>query len=100
MDIPNNKKKLKILIINLNGIGDNIALTPLVINVKSYFLKSEIDLLVKNKSIKSIYGSCKIINEFIYLDNKKFSILQKLKVILKLKKKNMTYHLLLLIQIL
>jgi len=83
-----NKSKLhKILIICLNGMGDVINVTPLIRSVRYEFPNAKLVLLVKNKFMKNIFGSSSEVDEFVYFDPEKNSILESLRLIKALASK-------------
>ena len=78
----------KILIICLNGMGDVISTTPLIISVRRAFPNSKIFLLVKNGFMEKIFGNSRsvLVNKFFHLDPNKDALVSILKTISTLRK--------------
>ncbi len=78
----------KILIICLNGMGDVITTTPLVLSVRNAYPDAKILMLVKNKFMENVFGNSNIVNEYIHFDVKKSNIFKIIKLIMRLRTEN------------
>jgi ADP-heptose:LPS heptosyltransferase len=77
----------KILIICLNGLGDVITTTPLIMSVRKEYPRAKIFMLVKNSFMESVFGASasSIIDKFFHFDPGKQSLLSIFKIVNELR---------------
>ncbi len=85
------KQNKKIIIISLQGIGNNIFVNPLIKKLRELFPDYQIDIIIRSKILKEIFNYDKYINNIFILPIKLKNIFKSFYTLLKLRKSRYDY---------
>lgn len=77
----------KILVVNVDGIGDVLLATPLLHSLRKAFPSSEISYFIKSPVMERVLSGLNIVDDFFHIPTKA-SLLKTLNLVLTMRKRN------------